>query len=519
MGPPSGSRVAPRAESEPAINLSQRLKQLNPLPVGALVVAVGLGVNGVTYYGFLAVARRSLDDAGFDAIAVLWAVMIVVGPGLFQPLEQEVGRALSRRRAKGLGAGPLVHRVAALGGLLLMGVLILIAVFHRVLLDRLFDDEPLMLVALALAMVGFCAGHLVRGTLSGNGRFGPYSRFFAAEGGLRLLGGAVLAVAAVSAAGAFGLVMGAAPLLAAGVAIVGQKNLTRPGPDAHWSELSEALGYLLVGSMLTGLMLNIGPLTVHLLAPEGDVGAAGRFYAGLAIARIPLFFFQAIQASLLPQLAGYAGSADYAQFKKALARLLAVVITIGVLAVAGSAAVGPFITERVLEHDLSAGDMALMAASMGLFMVTICLDQSLLALHGHRRMAAGWTVALVAFLAVLSIQGDLFPRVERALVGSGVAGVTAMAIFLVGALRRAEQRSVALFLPRPGPDTNGTVRQPPGPPAVRSRRDPGEPELWQTSNDPRSSPASMWSIPRSSVTSGASSSRRTAGSGFPKDGR
>ena len=409
------------------------------------MVGVGLAINGLTYYAFLAVARRALNDAGFDAIAVLWAVMIVVGPGLFQPLEQEVGRALARRRARGVGAGPLVHRVATLGGLLLAGAVAVIVIFHKVLLDRLFDEEPLMLLALVLALAGFCAGHLVRGTLSGNGRFAPYARFFAAEGILRLAGGVALAAASVTLAGAYGLAMGAAPLLAAGVALIGQRHLTRPGPDAHWSELSEALGYLLIGSMLTGLMLNIGPLAVHVLAPEGDVGAAGRFYAGLAIARLPLFFFQAIQASLLPMLAGFAGAHEYPEFRRALGRLLALVTGVTVLTVVGASVLGPFITERVLQYDLSTADMALMALSMGLFMITISLDQSLLALHGHRRMATGWVVTVLAFGLFLWVERDsgLFPRVEWALVGAGVAGVIAMGTFLVGALRRAERSTEA----------------------------------------------------------------------------
>ncbi len=409
------------------------------------MVGVGLAINGLTYYAFLAVARRALDDAGFDAIAVLWAVMIVIGPGLFQPLEQEVGRALARRRARGVGAGPLVQRVATLGGLLLAGAVAVIVIFHEVLLDRLFDEEPLMLLALVLALAGFCAGHLVRGTLSGNGRFAPYARFFAAEGILRLAGGVSLAVASVTLAGAYGLAMGAAPLLAAGVALIGQRHLTRPGPDAHWSELSEALGYLLVGSMLTGLMLNIGPLAVHVLAPEGDVGAAGRFYAGLAIARLPLFFFQAIQASLLPMLAGFAGAHEYPEFRRALGRLLALVTGVTALTVVGASVLGPVITERVLQYDLSTADMALMALSMGLFMITISLDQSLLALHGHRRMATGWVVTVLAFGVLLWVErgSDLFPRVEWALVGAGVAGVIAMGTFLVGALRRAERSTGA----------------------------------------------------------------------------
>ncbi len=86
-----------------------------------------------------------------------------------------------------------------------------------------------------------------------------------------------------------------------------------------------------------------------------------------------------------------------------------------------------------------------MALSMGLFMITISLDQSLLALHGHRRMATGWVVTVLAFGVFLWVErgSGLFPRVEWALVGAGVAGVIAMGTFLVGALRRAERSTEA----------------------------------------------------------------------------
>src|SRR5581483_5112390 len=88
-----------------------------PLPEGTLAVGAGLIVSGVTSYGFLALSARALGPEKYAPLGVLWALTSVVCAGVFLPLEQEVGRALSSRRARGLGGGPLVHRAALAGGI------------------------------------------------------------------------------------------------------------------------------------------------------------------------------------------------------------------------------------------------------------------------------------------------------------------------------------------------------------------------------------------------------------------
>src|SRR5436853_7044981 len=88
----------------------------NPLPEGTLAVGAGLIVSGVTSYGFLAISARALGPERYAPLGVLWALTYVVCPGVFLPLEQEVGRAPSNRRARGLGGGPLIPRTALAGG-------------------------------------------------------------------------------------------------------------------------------------------------------------------------------------------------------------------------------------------------------------------------------------------------------------------------------------------------------------------------------------------------------------------
>src|SRR4051794_9862797 len=99
----------------------------NPLPEGTLAVGAGLIVSGITSYGFLAISARALGPERYAPLGVLWALTYVVCPGVFLPLEQEVGRALSSRRAKGLGGPPPSHQARPARGAAGAGLLSLAA--------------------------------------------------------------------------------------------------------------------------------------------------------------------------------------------------------------------------------------------------------------------------------------------------------------------------------------------------------------------------------------------------------
>ena len=285
----------------------------NPLPEGTLAVGAGLIVSGITSYGFLAISARALGPERYAPLGVLWALTYVVCPGVFLPLEQEVGRALSSRRARGVGGGPLIHRAALAGGV--------------------------------------AAVVLVAATLIG---------------------------------------------------VRKQRNLVTPGPDAPWSELSSALGYLLAGSVMAQLLVNAGVFAVQILADaeqKGKHGVAGRFLNGLIIARIPLFMFQAVQAALLPKLAHLAGAGRHEDFKAGLKRLLAVVVAIGSLATVTAFAIGPFVVTTMFGKDfrLSHTDLGYLAAASAVYMLALALAQALIALANYPRVVVGWAVGLVDY--------------------------------------------------------------------------------------------------------------------------
>lgn len=419
------------------MGLVTRLREENPLPEGAVSVGAGLAVSGVATFAFFGISSRALSPVAYSALGVLWGLMFAVGNGIMQPLEQEVARAVSARRAHGLGPGPVIRRAAIIGGTFSLVVLAAALATHDFILDRWLGDDPWLLLAFVLGLVGFAIGHLARGVLSSHRRFHAYALFFGADGVSRVALAAVLAAAGVTAAGAFGLVLALTPFLAVVVALGRQRGLGEPGPEAPWSELSRALGWLLLGTVSLSLLIQGGTIAVGMLADESQQDAAGVFLNGLQTARIPLFLFQAILASLLPKLSRLANQREFDDFLSALRRLVLTILGVGVLTTIAAAAVGPAFIDTVFgsEVTLSSRDLALLAAAFILIMSTICVDQALVALSAHHRMATGWFLALVAFVVVTALGDDLFLRVELGLLAGSVVALAWMVANLVERLR------------------------------------------------------------------------------------
>jgi O-antigen/teichoic acid export membrane protein len=235
------------------------------------------------------------------------------------------------------------------------------------------------------------------------------------------------AVIGVKTAGWFGIALGIAGLLAVPVALRVERPSLQPGPEAALREISSALGYLLVASLLAFGLMNIGPVIVKLLASDAQAGAAGRFVTGVVVARIPLFLFQAVQAALLPKLSALATAGRLGDFRVGLKRIMVVVAALAAAGTVVGAVLGPTIVEIMFPNaDLDSRTMGLLAAGSGLYMLALACAQALIALGGHRDQAIGWGMGIVA-LAVTTwlASDDLFLRVELGLfVGSLVAFLT-----------------------------------------------------------------------------------------------
>jgi O-antigen/teichoic acid export membrane protein len=419
--------------------LLEAARRRNPLPSGTAAVGVGLIVAGLSAYGTLFVANKALSDVQYSPLGALWSLVFLAGPGLFLPFEQEISRALAERRARRLGGAPVVRRAGTLGLGLLLGVLVLLILSARWLVEHLFDGQIMLLVGLALGVAGALAGHVTRGCMSGTGHFRGYGTYLGADGFIRVLGAVVCLVAGVTIAGPFGIAIGIAGLLAVPVALRVEKPELEEGPEAALSEVGSALLLLLIASLCAFAIMNIGPVLVKLLADDTQSAAAGRFVNGVVVARIPLFLFQAVQASLLPKLSGLAHSGQLGDFRYGLRRLLVAVAGLAFVGTVAGAVLGPFVVQTMFPgSDLGARTMGLLAAGAGLYMLAMACAQALIALGGHADQAAGWFLGCVALaITVLISSEDVFFRVELSLFAGSAVSLIVMGVLLIRRLTAA----------------------------------------------------------------------------------
>ena len=410
----------------------------NPLPTGSLAVGWGVVVYGLTAYGFLIVGARTLGPERYSALAVFWAIVYLLGPGLFLPLEQEVARGVAARRATGLGVLPLVRRAVVFGGAVVLVLIVGAIVFQATLVERLFDGEVLLVVGLVIGLAGYAIQHVTRGLLAGGRRFGTYGFVLGTEGMLRLLAALLLAALGVAVAGPFGLAVGLAPLLSLVAGVWPAAKILEPGPQAHWGELSRALGYLLTSSLLAQYLAVAAPIAVKLLAPPERSEVAGHLMASLVMVRVPLFLFQAVQPPLLARLSSLAGGGRAAEFHAVLRRLAAglSIVVVGTLAgtfLLGRWAVSTFFGDA---FALPRADLVMLAGGTAALIVSMALAQALIALSLHARLALSWLLGAVVFTAATAFGSELLPRVERAFVLGPLVAAAAMLVVLVSWSRK-----------------------------------------------------------------------------------
>jgi O-antigen/teichoic acid export membrane protein len=432
------AEAQPRIPPVPAPGATLAARRASPLPPGSLIVGVSLGFQGVTTYGFLVIADRALGSVAYSPFSVLWALVFVAAPGLFLPLEQEVGRAASARRVAGLGAGPLVRRAMLLGIGLAVAVMALAAAGEEPIISNLFKGDGWLLLGFLVAIACYTVYYLGRGSLAGAGRFDGYAGVLAVEGTARIAAAVALWRAGVTAGPAYGLAIGLPCVVGLAAVLPRQRGIAAPGPPARWSELTSALGWLLTGSLLAQALTNVAPLAVQAFFSAGDPSAAGRILNGLVVARIPLFMFQAVQAALLPKLSADATAGRLDDFATLLRRLLLLVVVVIAIAVVGMALLGPPVLHLLFpsSHPLGRGDLILLALGSEGMMAALTLAYATIALRGYRGATAGWVAGIVALVVALAVLPGTLTRVEVAFcIGVGVASVV-MALALRSRLRR-----------------------------------------------------------------------------------
>jgi O-antigen/teichoic acid export membrane protein len=397
------------------------------------VTSVGSGVlgAGVFTYLFLSLAGRVLGPADFAPISTLWAMVFIVGPGLFLPVQQELGRVIAGQRL-GRGGRHAVSKVALLAGGLSLATMAATLAVGPWIVRNLFDGNSALLWCFEGSVLSYALTFMVRGVLSGLGEFTSFGRLVATEALARLVVGAGLALVGAGSVTAFGIAIVAAPILSTAIVTrLGARVRLHPGTAVTWREVTRALGWLVLGSTLAQFLANAGPLAVQLLATNAEAGEAGRFLSALVVARLGLYLFQAVQATLLPNVAELVAKGRVAELDKVIRRVTAICLTLAAVTTVGAFVLGA-VAVRILFGSgfaISGRTMAMLAGASSIYVLAMALSGVAIASSGHRLSALSWLAGCCAFTLGTVLSGDLFLRVE---IGYLLGSCAAAGVLLVG---------------------------------------------------------------------------------------
>jgi O-antigen/teichoic acid export membrane protein len=407
----------------------------------AALLSIGTLASGILAYAFNVLAARSLGPEVYGAVGALWAAMFLISVLLFRPVEQTLSRAVSDQVARGLDARPAVRSTAWLAMAITLLAVGGLAAAWAPLTDGLFGGRDVLTGALVAGVAGYGASYFARGLLGGVRWFGGYGLLLLADGGVRLLVALPLvfiaspAVAAVAIAAA--AIGGAVAPLASG----GRRRL-RVISDGE-SEGSFAVGaaarFALPAAVIAGceqILICGGPLLILIAGGPEAATAAGVLFAATLLLRAPVFAFQGVAASLLPNLTTFQARGDHARLHRAT---MLVALFMGVFAAAlalAAVVAGPWAMGALYGEGFGAtrADLALLALGIGGFLAAGTFCQALLAREEGGRAAALWSLAAVTFVSLeLLAPGSDFHRVSVAF----AAASSLVAITLMASLWRA----------------------------------------------------------------------------------
>ncbi|MCW2615913.1 MAG: polysaccharide biosynthesis protein [Frankiales bacterium] len=395
-------------------------------PAGTFAVGQGLVVLGISTYVFLALAGRTLDAVGFAQVSVVYTAVNVLGGGLFYPVEQQLGRLTAAQVARGEGSGRLLGAAALVVAVLLVVTLGFVGLSSPAWTGRLLAGDGRMVAALGAGLCSYAVVYFIRGALAGAGRFRAYGAQLGLEGVLRVIGAGLLVVTGADSALAFAALIAVCPLVAAACVAGQARGLLTAGPSTGVRPVASSLGLLLVGGVAAQTLANAGPLLVALLATSSERERVGIFLAAVVLARVPVFLFAAVQAVLIPDVAGAAAAGRWVDVRSSVRSLVLLVGGLGAFSAAAAAVLGPAVVRLVFGDDFAIGrvDLVLLALSGCVFLLAQVCAQALVALGRLEDALGGWLAGLAGLAASASVVGDLELRVELGLLlGSLVAAV------------------------------------------------------------------------------------------------
>jgi O-antigen/teichoic acid export membrane protein len=380
----------------------------------------GVAGAAIGTYVYLIVVAREVGAQEYASFSSFWAVMIILGTGVYIPIEQETARRGVDLEVRPHGRTLLWSAMAA--ALVITCALTVVLLVTWPVVASFFGNEIMLGVALALGGLAYAVQCPVKGVLSAQREYRRYASVLGAEALLRVLLVLALVVVTDRRTGVLATVVGAAAL---GSALVGRFRL-RPHPSAGPLPVLRSASVLVTGAVALQTLLYSGVVVARLLAPAGEEAAAGQLLAAIVVARIPVFVFQSIEALVVPRVAELAFGGDARQLRVAVRGLVLLVAALALATTVGCGLLGPQVVSLMFGSDFTVthSTMALLGLGTGVFMLAVVASDITVSLRGHREMAVCWVVSLaVAILSIFWIPTFELKVTMPLVVGSLTAGV------------------------------------------------------------------------------------------------
>ena len=406
---------------------------------GAGLLSVAMVASGGLAYVFLALAARTLGPEAYGRIGVLWAGMFIGVIVLFRPLEQTTARAVADRLARGTEVRTVIRSITTIYGVVVVLGSVAAVLAWTTVRDRLFLGSDFLTAMLFTGTAVYGLEYVLRGMMAGGRWFKGYAVCLMADAIARVavalplvvVASQDIAAAGVAAAGLGGFLV---PF------VVGRRwlrTLNRDGDGArfHFGAAINFAGAASVIAAADQVLINGGPLLVMLAGGHSASKAAGVVFAATMLVRIPVYVFQGVAASLLPNLTRLHALEHTALFRQTLQRANRLLVLTTVSMTAFAAVAGP-LSMGILYgsgYEAGHGELALLGLGVGLYLAAATYSQALLALDRGAQAAAAWTISALAFLGLYAVlEGGQLWRIALAF-----AIATALCVvLLVGVLLR-----------------------------------------------------------------------------------
>lgn len=411
--------------------MRQRWRSDSPLWVAS--AAVG---TGIASYALLAVVARATSRVGYDHFSFYWSAALVVGIGLFLPLEQVVARRRVASRDGGALLGSAL-RHGALAGTVALGV---VGLSLATPVAPAGLDSTAFAAAFGLTIVGYTLQFTARGALAGTHRMRDYALVVTTDGTVRLVAAAVGATLSLHDPGLYMGAVGASAFVAGGLGLW----LAARARDTHEADSSgvrvqgslgrEALG--LSGAMILMQLLLNSPVLIagHLRDPGVS---AGLLLAVTALARIPVFLAQAAQATYVSRIAAAVHANRRQQAKRIIEVITAAALSVGGLTVLAATVLGPWLVALLFGRGFSASRLECCLCGLGVaaYLCASIANDISVSLDRHRAAVRNWFLGSVVGAVALSVSGGLMRATLPLIVGAGTTAVLIAASAAKGRVR------------------------------------------------------------------------------------